>query len=202
MTYQNFHHTTASSDSNATMVNFAEEQLPPSPQQQQQQQQSQQNNSHSYNTSNLSIRSKGFCSDRKDKQQYIVTSNNSSTITDGDEEGFDKSPSVILEFSSKPPSLATSEKYAIGDTGILNNSSTEKGNENGIITTTQHQEDDDLYNNSSSSKIREWITVFSSGVMPFGKPAWPPVFIWIIIILLFFVMSGELLVSKETVGKR
>ncbi|KAG2228142.1 hypothetical protein INT45_009188 [Circinella minor] len=87
-------------------------------------------------------------------------------------------------------------------TSVLIDPSTDKENdENENISTAQHQQEYKLYNNNTPLRLREWIAVFLSGVTPFGKPTWPPVFIWIIIILLFFVMSGELLVSKETVGE-
>ncbi|KAI7855096.1 rhomboid family-domain-containing protein [Circinella umbellata] len=188
MTYQHYHHTTASSDSNITMVSCTEKQ--------QQKQQNVSNNND--NISCSSMRSKLVCH----KQQHITTTNNSNPVTDDDNKGFEKSPFVILDFSSKPSFFVQSEKYTMEDTSVLNYPSTDKDDGNKNVLTAQHQQEYKLYNNNSLSRLlREWIDVFSSGVTPFGKPAWPPVFIWIIIILLFFVMSGELLVSKETVGE-
>lgn len=69
---------------------------------------------------------------------------------------------------------------------IFNDDSTEKDEETG----------DAFYQTQSS-----WVMVFRSGMKPFGKKKWPVVTTYILLAVMFMILSGELLLSQQTSSK-
>ncbi|SAM04683.1 hypothetical protein [Absidia glauca] len=64
---------------------------------------------------------------------------------------------------------------------------------NDDLTDKDEETGDAFYQTQSS-----WVMVFRSGMKPFGKKKWPVVTTYILLAVMFMILSGELLLSQQT----
>ncbi|CAO3626111.1 unnamed protein product [Cunninghamella echinulata] len=55
-----------------------------------------------------------------------------------------------------------------------------------------------LINNYNGENNNEWFTIFKSGIYPFGKKKWPAAANFVLLTIMFLILSGELLLSQQT----
>ncbi|CAO3609421.1 unnamed protein product [Cunninghamella blakesleeana] len=65
-----------------------------------------------------------------------------------------------------------------------------------IIEKQSMRIDDDQSINNDEHK--DWFSIFKSGLYPFGKKSWPVVAIYVLLVLMLLILSGEMLLSQET----